>query len=152
MSGIPRLTGSSITLLLVRLSSEILLVTSTINILPPFLMMHMWDSYEIVEEGSPAPCARRFTIRSLSTLRKSGDFFSSRIPTAARYASALWCAGTSWRLPPFSWSRIHHRFPVLVIIFDAHVDHGRDARERVAHKADKRTVCKVGSVRRQPDT
>jgi hypothetical protein len=32
------------------------------------------------------------------------------------------------------------------------VDHGRDARERVAHKADKRTVCKVGSVRRQPDT
>ena len=37
----PGLTGSSITLLLVRLSSEILLVTSTINILPPFLMMHM---------------------------------------------------------------------------------------------------------------
>ena len=74
--------------------------------------------WQHVEEGSPASIARRFTIRStsvrvigfgvifhcLSTLRKSSDFLSSRIPAASRYASryasALWCAGTSCRLPP----------------------------------------------------
>jgi hypothetical protein len=37
------------------------------------------------------------------------------IPAAARYssmkASSLWCAGISWRLPPFSWRRTHQRLP-----------------------------------------
>ena len=36
-------------------------------------------------------------------------------PAVARYAStassARWCAGTSWRLPPFSCSRSHPRVP-----------------------------------------
>jgi hypothetical protein len=40
------LCGNWITLLLVVLISEILVATSATNILPPFLMMHMWDSYE----------------------------------------------------------------------------------------------------------
>jgi hypothetical protein len=57
--------------------------------------------WQLVEEGSPASCALRFIIRStsvrviafaasyrcLSMLRKSGDFFSSLMPAASRYAS-----------------------------------------------------------------
>src|ERR1700730_6011053 len=69
------------------------------SIVPPFsryavipVARNVWQH---VDEGSPAPFARRFTIRStsvrvivfavirrrLSTLRKSGDFFSDWMPT-----------------------------------------------------------------------
>lgn len=47
--------------------------------------------------------------------RKSGVFFSPAMPAASIYASknssALWWAGTSWCLPPFSWRRSHQVFP-----------------------------------------
>jgi hypothetical protein len=97
-------------------------ITWAFSIAPPFsryavipVARNVWQH---VEEGSRASIARRFTIRStsvrligfgvifrcLSTLRKSSDFLSSRIPAASRYgsryASALWRAGTSCRLPP----------------------------------------------------
>src|SRR5438067_7494334 len=37
-------------------------------------------------------------------------------------------------------------FSVLVVIFDAHVDHGRDPCERVAHEADDRPIAQTDSV------
>ena len=84
--------------------------------------------WQHVVAGSPAATARRLIIASTarrpngrplsrparSTLWKSGARASSR-PLAATYAStassARWCAGTSWRFPPFSCSRSHPRTP-----------------------------------------
>ncbi len=40
----------------------------------------------------------------------------------------------------FSMQSNPSSFPVLVIVFDAHVDHGRDSREGVAHEADERAI------------
>jgi rhodanese-related sulfurtransferase len=44
---------------------------------------------------------------------EEGGLSSSRMPAAVKYssmkASILWCAGISWRLPPFSCSRTHQR-------------------------------------------
>jgi hypothetical protein len=47
--------------------------------------------------------------------RKRGPLSSPAIPAARTYssrkASSLWCAGISWRLPPFSCSRISQPYP-----------------------------------------
>jgi hypothetical protein len=85
-------------------------IACAFSIVPPFsryavipVARNVWQQ---VEEGSPAACAWRFTIRStsvrvigfgviffcLSTLRKSGDFFSSRMAAASRYAWTYSCA------------------------------------------------------------
>jgi hypothetical protein len=63
-----RVVGNAITLSLVRLSSEILVVTSVTNVLLPFLMMRMSHSYEMNCSGARGRAAFSPGLDSLGIL------------------------------------------------------------------------------------
>lgn len=74
------------------------------------------------------------------------DFFfgSNRFPMpsryASKYASALWCAGNSWRFPSFPGGAATSA-SLLEVILNSHCGDGRaDARESVHHEANQRSV------------
>jgi hypothetical protein len=115
----------------------------------------------------PSSAARRRIMCQTSTLymaspfsvpvrhradRNRGLFGSSRMPAALMYSSrnvsSLWCAGISWRLPPFSCRRTPPALAVGKIILDAHGDDGADAGKGIGHDADHGAVAQADGSRR----